>query len=172
MFSKLYFNIQKDFLKDSIDRDMNSKYKIIGVWDSYELNGHNQYWLLTPYMGVRIPDYYLYLNLDNVFKGTNDNDKRDKDTFKCDVKKFGIYDGKINVQLTNRIIETNRGKLNVFQTGNGDELYINSKFLSMFQKDKHDLSFKTNRTHTIVYIYDSSNDNDDWIIGLICCYRI
>ena len=172
MFSKLYFNIQKDLLKDSIDRDINSKYKKRRVWDSYELNGHNQYWLLTPYMGVRIPEDYLYLNLDNVFKGINDNDNKDKSTFEYDVKKLGIYDDKTNVQLTNKSIEVSRGKVNVFQTDSNEEIYIDSKLLSMFQKDKHDLSFKTNRTHTIVYIYDSSNTDDDWIIGLICCCRI
>lgn len=167
MFDKLYLNIQKQFLKDAIDRDMNSKYKERRVWGAYELNGYNQYWLLTPYMGVRIPEDYLYLNLDNVFKGTND-----KDTFKYDVKKLGIYDDKTNVQLTNRIIEGTRVKANVFQTDSNEEIYIDSKLLSMFQKDKHDLSFKTNKTNTIVYIYDSSNDDDDWIIGLIICCRV
>lgn len=172
MFSKLYFNIQKNFLKDALDRDMKSKSVKIGVWDSYELNGHEQCWLLTPYIGVRIPKDYLYLDLGNVFDGINDNDKRDKDTFRHDVKRLGIYDDKTNVQLTNRIIGIPKGKVNVFQTDNGEEIYIDSKLLSMFQKDKHDLSFKTNRTHTIVYIYDSSNDDDDWIIGLICCCRI
>lgn len=169
MFSKLYFNFQKNFLKDALDRDMNCKYKRIGVWGSYELNGHNQYWLLTPYMGVRIPEDYLYLNLDNVFKGTNDNDKRDK---KYDVKKLGIYDDKTNIKMTNKIIEIPKGKVNVFQTDNGEEIYIDSKLLSMFQKDKHDLFFKTNKTNTIVYIYGSSDTDDDWIIGLICCCRI
>lgn len=166
MFDKLYLNIQKQFLKDAIDRDMNSKYKERRVWDFW----HNQYWLLTPYMGVRIPKDYLYLNLDNVFKG-NDNNKRDKNTFRYDVKKLGIYDDKTNVQLTNRIIEASR-KVNVFQTDSNEEIYIDSKLLSMFQKDKHDLSFKTNKTNTIVYIYDSSIDDDDGIIGLILCCRV